>query len=197
MVISPEPSSPPKVPDAKYKITEVSLEYEIVPQPDLADSIAMEYQSMALPYDRILKNRQIPVNKMDSWFINTPCRSLKGILVQFKSEELYKRDRSRFYSSKIKKVAVIVEGKPNQLYTEGMRSFEQYDETCKYFAEGKQRDASANEVQKHLKLHDLSTGEYLTDKYALQIDFRTIDENTGRGIGSEEGGITLQTEKKA
>ena len=38
------------------------------------------------------------------------------------------------------KVSVIVEGKPNQLYTQGMRSFEQYDEICKYFAEGKQRE---------------------------------------------------------
>ena len=49
------------------------------------------------------------------------------------------------------KVSVIVEGKPNQLYTQGMRLFEQYDEICKYFAEGKQRD---NDVQKRLQLYD-------------------------------------------
>ena len=30
-----------------------------------------------------------------------------------------------------------------------MRSFEQYDEACKYFAEGVQRDSNANEVQKN------------------------------------------------
>ena len=59
------------------------------------------------------------------------------------------------------KVSVIVEGKPNQLYLQGMRSFEQYDEICKYFAEGKQRDNDANEIQKHLQLYDLSLGEYL------------------------------------
>ena len=35
-------------PDAKYKITDISLEYEIVTQPNLARSIADEYQSMAL-----------------------------------------------------------------------------------------------------------------------------------------------------
>ena len=28
-----------------------------------------------------------------------------------------------------------MEGKPNQLYAQEMRSFEQYDEICKYFAE--------------------------------------------------------------
>ena len=43
-----------------------------------------------------------------------------------------------------------MEGKPNQLYAQGMRCFEQYDEICKYFAEGKQRDNEANEIQKHL-----------------------------------------------
>ena len=50
--------SSPKVPDAKYKITDTSLEYEIVTQPDLARSIRSEYQSMVLLYDRILRHRQ-------------------------------------------------------------------------------------------------------------------------------------------
>ena len=33
-------------PDAKYKIKDISLEYEIVTQPTLARSVATEYQSM-------------------------------------------------------------------------------------------------------------------------------------------------------
>ena len=49
--------SSPKVPDAKYKITDISLEYEIVTQPDLARSIRSEYQHMALLYDRILRQK--------------------------------------------------------------------------------------------------------------------------------------------
>ena len=93
-----------------------------------------------------------------------------------------------------------MEGKPNQLYTQGMRSFEQYDEICKYFAEGKQRDNDANEIEKHLQLYDLSLGEYLVNKYALWLDFRMIDENelhgTGRRIENASEGITLQIEKK-
>ena len=59
-----------------------------------------------------------------------------------------------------------MKGKPNQLYAQGMRSFEQYDEARKYFAEGKQKDNNANEIQKQLQLHDVSLGEYLTDKLA-------------------------------
>ena len=76
-----------------------------------------------------------------------------------------------------------------------MRSFEEYDEICKYFAEGKQRDTNTNEVQKHLRLHDLGIGEYLISKYALWINFRTID-GTNAKVGSKGGGITLQIEKK-
>ena len=107
---------------------------------------------------------------------------------------------SKFYNLKIQKVSVTVEGKPNQLYAQGMRSFEQYDEICKYFTEGRQRDNDANEIQKHLQLYDLSLGEYLVNKFALWLDFRTIDENelhgTGRRIENALEGTTLQIEKK-
>ena len=82
-----------------------------------------------------------------------------------------------------------------------MRSFEQYDEICKYFTEGKQGDNDANEIQKHLQLYDLSLGEYLVNKYALWLDFRTIDENKlhrmSKRIENASEGNTLQIEKKA
>ena len=158
---------------------------------------------MALLYDSILRHRKIIVNKSDTvwnWAFNTPCKSLKGILVLFEEERSYTRDTSKFYNPKIQKVSVILEGKPNQLYAQGMRSFEQYDEICKYFAEGKQRDNDANDIQKHSQLYDLSLGEYLVNKYALWLDFRTIDENklhgTGRRIENASEGIALQIEKK-
>ena len=144
-------------PDAKYKITDISLEYEIVTQPTLARSVKIEYDEMVLLYDRILRHRQIPVNKSDTtwnWSFDTTCKSLKGILVLFEEEKPYTRDTSKFYSPKIQNVPVIVEGKPNQLYTQGMRSSEQYDEASKYFTEGKLQGNNTSEVQKQLQLHD-------------------------------------------
>ena len=82
-----------------------------------------------------------------------------------------------------------------------MQLFEQYDEICKYLAKGKQRDANDNQAQKHLRLHDLSVGEYLTNKYALWLNFRTTDENALHGMGRRKEnapeGITLQIEKKS
>ena len=141
--------SSPKVPDVKYKITDISLEYEIVIQPDLARSIRSEYQHMALLYDRILRHRQISVNKSDTmwnWSFNTPCKSLKGILALFEEEKSYTRDMSKFYNPGIQKVSVTIEGKPNQLYSQEIRSFEQYDEAHKYFSEGR----IANDAQAQL-----------------------------------------------
>ena len=112
-----------------------------------------------------------------------PCKSLKGILVLFEEERPYVRDTSKFYNPKIQKVSVIVEGKTNQLYAQGMRSFEQYDEARKYFAEGKQKDNNTNEVQAQLQLHDLIVGEYLVNKYGLWLDFKMTDENFLHGTG--------------
>ena len=102
--------SSPKVSD---EITDISLEYEIATQPDLARSIRSEYQHMALLYDRILRRRKIIVNKKDTvwnWAFNMTCKSLKGILVLFEEERSYTRDTSKFYNPKIQKVSVIVEG---------------------------------------------------------------------------------------
>ena len=191
--------------DATYRISDISLEYDIVTHADLAQSIRLEYQSMVLLYDRVLRHRQIQVNKSDpiwNWPFNTPAKSLKGILVIFEENPTqFKRDTSVFYNPKIEKVSVTVEGKPNQLFAQGLRSFSQYEEICKYFAGGAQKDSEASEVQKLLELNDLSVGEYLTSKYALWLDFRTIDENalhgTGRTIENASEGITLQIEKKA
>ena len=129
---------------------------------------------MALLYDRILRHKQLAVNKSDTmwnWSFNMSCKSLKGILVLFEEEKLYTRDTSKFYNPKIQKVSITIEGKPNQLYSQGMRSFEQYDEAHKYFAEGR----LANDVQAQLQLYNVSLREYLTNKYALWLNFRTID----------------------
>ena len=78
-----------------------------------------------------------------------------------------------------------------------MRSFKQFDEISNYLAEGK----NLNEIQKHLQLHNVSVGEYLTNRYALWLDSRMINENElhgmGRRIENALEGITLQIEKKA
>ena len=53
-------------PDATYKITDISLEYEIVTQHDYARFIKAEYDKMELLYHRVTQHSQILVNMKDT-----------------------------------------------------------------------------------------------------------------------------------
>ena len=52
-------------PDAKYDISDISLECEIVNHPHLVRRVSDKCQNMALLCYRVLRHRQIPVNKSD------------------------------------------------------------------------------------------------------------------------------------
>ena len=92
--------------NATYKITDISLEYDIVTQPDLARFIKAEYDKMVLLYNIVHQHSRVPVNKSDTkwhWTFNDTCKSLKGILVLFEVERPYTQDTSKFYNPKMKK----------------------------------------------------------------------------------------------
>ena len=75
----------------------------------------------------------------------------------------------------------------------------QYDEIVKHFAEGWLKEAGG--IQKDLQLHNVNIASYYTDKYALWLDFRTIDDNrlhgSGRRLENTSEGIHLQITKEA
>ena len=99
------------------------------------------------------------------------------------------------------KAEVTVEGVPNELYAQNMEHvcIYQYDEIVKHFAEGRLKEAGA--IQKDLQLHNINIASYHTDKYALWLDFRTIDDNRLHGLGRQlentSEGIRLQITKEA
>ena len=76
---------------------------------------------------------------------------------------------------------MTVEGVPNELYVQNMEYRHQYDEIMKHFGEGRLKEAGG--VQKDLQLHKVNIASYYTDKYALWLDFRTIDDNRLHGSG--------------
>ena len=174
-------------PDATYTISNISLEFDTIINASLASQIRTEYMKSSILYDRILRARIIPLNKCDTSFsvdINSPSKSLKGVLLIFTQERSvtkFARDTEEFYNPKITKVEVTVEGVPNELYAQNMENRHQYDEIVKHFAEGRLKEAGA--IQKDLQLHNVNTASYYTDKYALWLDFRTIDDNRLHGSG--------------
>ena len=76
---------------------------------------------------------------------------------------------------------VTVEGVPNELYAQNMEYRHQCHEIIKHFSEGHLKGAGW--VQKDLQLHNINIASYYTDKYALWLDFRTIDDNALHGLG--------------
>ena len=174
-------------PDATYTISNISLEFDPVTNTSLASQIRTEYMKSSILYDIILRVRIIPLNNSDTSFsvdINSPSKSLKGVLHIFTNERSatkFSHDTEELFNPKITKVEVTVEGVPNELYAQNMEYRHQYDEIVKHFAEGQLKEAGA--IQKDLQLHNVNLALYYTDKYALWLDFRTIDDNRLHGSG--------------
>ena len=174
-------------PDATYTISNISLEFDTIINASLASQIRTEYMKSSILYDRILRAHIIPLNNSDTSFsvdINSPSKSLKGVLLIFMKERSttkFSCDTEEFFNPKITKVEVTVEGVPNELYAQNMEYRHQCNEIVKHFAEGQLKEAGA--IQKDLQLHNVNVASYYTDKYALWLDFRTIDDNRLHGLG--------------
>ena len=112
--------------DATYTISNISLEFDTIINASLASQIRTEYMKSSILYDRILRAHIVPLNKSDtsvSVDINSPSKSLKGVLLIFTQERSatkFARDTEEFYNPKITKVKVTVEGAPNELHAQNM-----------------------------------------------------------------------------
>ena len=169
-------SSPPPPPNSLYGLRS-HLTYELT----FAD-----YRAHIIPL--------IDSSTSSSVDINSPSKSLKGVLLISTTERSttkFNRDTEEFFNPKITNVEVTMEGVPEYRH--------QYDEIMKHFGEGRLKEAGA--IQRDLQLHNVNMASYYTDKYALWLDFRTIDDNRLQGSDrqlentSEE--ICLQITKKA
>ena len=169
-------------PDATYTISNSSLEFDTI-----TSQIRTEYMKSSIPYNRILRACIIQLNDSDTSFsidINSPSKSFKGVLLIFtkdRSATKFTHDTEEFFNPKITKVKVTVEGVPNELYPQNMEYRHQYDEIVKHFAEGQLKEAGA--IQKDLQFFNVNIASYYTDKYALWLDFRTMDNNRLHGSG--------------
>ena len=192
-------------PDTTYTISNISLEFDTIINASLASQIRTEYMKSSILYDGILRALIIPLNDSDTSFsvdINSPSKSLKGVLLIFTKERSATKficDTEEFLNPKITKVEVTVEGVTNELYAQNMEYRHQYDEIVKHFAEGWLKETGT--IQKDLQLHNVNIASYYTNKYALWLDFRTIDNNrlhgSGRRLENTSEGIRLQITKKA
>ena len=173
--------------DAIYTISNISLEFDTIINASLASQIRTDYMKSSILYDRILRACIIPLNNSNSSFsidINSPSKVSKGVLLIFtieRSATKFTRDTEEFFNPKITKVEVTMEGVPTELYAQDKEYRHQYDEIVKHSAEGQLKEAGA--IQKDLQLHNVNIASYYTNKYALWLDFGTIDDNRLHGSG--------------
>ena len=188
--------------NATYTIKNICLEFDMVSDTTLAEQIRNQVSGkMVVLYDRILRHRKIAKNKSDGlWNINlnVPARSMKGILMLFEDPD--RTDTESYYNPNIIKVETTIEGVPNQLYSQGMKSYQQWDEINKFFALSSKRNKTTDSVLKDVCLSDMTLAKYLTNKYALWLDLRSTDDNTlhgsGRRIENASEGVTIQITKE-
>ena len=188
---------------ASYKVKNICLEFDMVTDAELARQIRQQVDGkMVILYDRILRHRKITKNKSDTlWNINlnVPARSMKGILMLFEDPD--RTSTETFYNPNITKVEMTIEGVPNQLYSQGMKAYQQWAEINKFFALDSKRDKETNLIAKNLNLSYTTLEKYLTTNYALWLDLRSTDDNTlhgsGRRIENASEGITIQITKTA
>ena len=193
--------------DASYHIGGISFEYDMVILPKLARTIDNQYKScLAILYDRVLRHREMTMEKSNTLLninLNVPARSMKGILMLFgnvAAQHFFARNTEAIYMPQITKVEVTIEGIPNQLYSQGMRAYQMWDEAKKYFAPGSKRQPEVGTAAKDLALADVNL-RFLISKYSLWLDLKTIDADrlhgSGRRIENASEGITIQITKKA
>ena len=187
--------------EATYKIKNICLEFDMVSDVELARQIRQQIDGkMVIFYDRILRHRKITKNKSETlWNINLniPARSMKGILMLF--EDPNRTNTENYFNPNITKVEMTIEGIPNQLYSQGMKAYQQWDEVNKFFAFNSKQDKEINLITKKLFLTETTLEKYLTTNYSLWLDLRSTDDNslhgTGRRIENASEGITIQIEK--
>ena len=193
--------------DSSYDIENISLEYEIVTQPELARMIANQYNGrLAILYDRVLRHRKITRDKSDTlWNINlnVPARSMKGVLMHFEdaaAQQPFARNTESFYNPKITKVEVTIEGIPNQLFSQGCVPIRCGTRRGSYLHPAGNATPRWQWWRKTLA-SPMSPGEFLTSKFALWLDLRTTDDDrlhgSGRRIENASEGVTIQLTKTA
>ena len=174
---------------ATYKISDIALEHDAIFDLDYAAMFENLYSETSIPYTKVTAiHHQALSKKNENWKIdinNLSVRSLQGLLLLFVDKQSdFANENEKFYNPSIKKILTMINGIPHQLYPGGVLSRDIFPEAKKYF---------------YKPDSDVTWGEFLTTKFGLWIDVRSINDNRLHGSGRtvERSGILLQIERGA
>jgi hypothetical protein len=187
---------------ATYVVSDISLEYAVVRNKELADEIFKMYTApLTLAYTRVQRYTKLSLNKSDTMWvinINLTAKSLRGILFLFEDPSAgamgpsYGRNSEYFYNPLITNVNVTVEGMPNKLYPQGMKPYQHWNEIKRGWLKEYMKDTE-NSSTNHTN--------YFQNRYGMWLDFRMSgnEKMHGSGIKLERlsDGMIVQITKTA
>ena len=175
-----------------YELTNIELEYEVIHSKELAEKVLSNYKNgKRFMYEHVTHHKTISITRgTDSIInenINVPRRSMKGLLLLF--YEPYAegaRDSEKTLNPDITQVKVTVNGIPNKVYSQGMKSRDMWEEVNRRF--GKENSS--------MTPSDFFAG----DRFALFIDLRSMKDNELHGSGlrlvNTKEGVQLTLNRK-
>ena len=170
----------------KYKLTDLRLEYETIESEELFREVKDKYnmgRSLGYDYTTLLKTMSWD---KDSTFemidVNIPRKSMKAIVLLFTEDDA--DDSEHFSFPNLTKIKVTVEGNPNDLYSEGLKKRNMYDEARRFFGNG-------------LGTSFVSLEKFYVDKFACVLDFRTVDDEKVSGSGRNLIGNFVRNRKRS
>ena len=142
-----------------YELTNIQLEYEVIHSKELADEVESNYKNgKRLMYEHVTHHKTISFSKGTDSMINERRRSMKGLLLLF--YEGYAggaRDSEKTFNPDITEVKVTVNGIPNKIYSQGMKTRDFWEEIFRRF--GKENSS--------LDATDFYTGDTVPDRRNL------------------------------
>lgn len=169
-----------------YKLKGIKFEYEVIRNENLASRIVEQYiGTKQLVFQDVRRERESTWLKERtdvSEELHITRESLNAIVVLFRYVDQIEDEN--FIFPEIETVHVSVNGKPNAIFSDGMKKQDMYTEARDFF----------------MTTENVSAAKFFKDRFALVLDFRSNKDkgvvNSGtKVIGSS--GIQIRIKKKA
>ncbi|CAB3982837.1 Hypothetical predicted protein [Paramuricea clavata] len=170
-----------------YTLKNIHLEYETIENEELAERVNEGYETgRSLSYEHATLLKTTVWAKDATRFnesIDVPRESMRALVLLFRKRTV--TDSEEYVYPNIEKVKVTIEGKPNAVYSQGLRYENFYDEAKRLFG-----------IPNNTCNDDLSVRKFYRDKFALVVDLRAVDDShtvgSGKKILGDNPGILLE-----
>ena len=136
-----------------YTIKNICLEFDMVSDPELTRQLVQPYSGkMVILYDSILRHRKKKSDILWNFNLNVSARSMQYIILLFEDPSRQTQNNS-YYNPMIEKVEMTIEGAHNQLYSQGMWAYQQWDKINNVFCFDIKKRQSDRSSSKRLVIH--------------------------------------------